>query len=163
MPPNLKELALLKALAAAKLIQNEYNRAQVLSALADKLPSELLSDALAAAKLIQNEYYRAQVLSALADKLPSKLLPDALAAAKLIQNEYYRAQVLSALADKLAQMPKSQLFPLWRDSLHTLSLRTRKDLLQDIRALVPTIFALGGQKAIAEISYAISNVSQWWH
>ncbi|BAY84685.1 regulatory protein [Calothrix parasitica NIES-267] len=100
LPDNLKQLALEKALEAAKLIQDEYYRAKALSALADKLPPELLPDALEAAKSIQHESNRANVLSALADKLPS-VLPDALEAAKSIQHEYYRANVLSALADKL--------------------------------------------------------------
>ncbi|ARV63362.1 hypothetical protein BZZ01_32705 (plasmid) [Nostocales cyanobacterium HT-58-2] len=103
LPPNLKELALSQALAAAKQIQSEYYRTDALSALADKLPPELLSDALAAAKQIQDEYYRAYALSALADKLP-EVLPDALAAAKQIQDEYNRADALSALADKLPEL-----------------------------------------------------------
>jgi Effector-associated domain 4/NB-ARC domain/APAF-1 helical domain len=99
LPLNLNKLALEKALAAAKLIQDEYSRAYALTALADKLPS-VLPDALTAAKLIQDKEHRAYALTALADKLPS-VLPDALAAAKLIQDEYSRAYALTALADKL--------------------------------------------------------------
>jgi hypothetical protein len=60
-------------------------------------------------------------------------------------------------------MPQSELFPLWRDSLHRLSLRTRRDLLQDIEFFVPTLFALGGDKAIASVNCAISDVARWWH
>uniref|UniRef100_UPI001D21C8D8 NB-ARC domain-containing protein n=1 Tax=Nostoc sp. LPT TaxID=2815387 RepID=UPI001D21C8D8 len=41
LPPNLQELALQKALAAARVIQSELNRADALSALADKLPDIL--------------------------------------------------------------------------------------------------------------------------
>jgi hypothetical protein len=131
LPPNLKELALLKALKAAREIQSEY--------------------------------YRADALRALADKLPPELLPEALKAAREIQSEEYRAKALSVLADKLSQMPQSQLFPLWQDSLRRLSLRTRKDLLHDIQVIVPTIFALGGDKAIASVNCAIQDVARWWH
>ncbi|MEH2212425.1 NB-ARC domain-containing protein, partial [Nostoc sp.] len=87
LPPNLQELALQKALAAATAIQDEWSRAYALSALADKLPPELLPQALAAATAIQDESNRAYALSALADKLPPELLPQALAAATAIQDE----------------------------------------------------------------------------
>ncbi|MEI2581278.1 NB-ARC domain-containing protein [Scytonema sp. PRP1] len=151
-----------EALAAAKLIEDEYNRATALAALADKLP-EVLPEALAAAKLIQHEDSRARALAALADKLPSDLLPEALAAAKLIQHKYYRTDALAALALPLSKIPTTLLFPAWGQTLHELSLRTRQNLLKDIETLVPVIFTLGGQEAIAEVSCAISNVARWWH
>ncbi|MEH2238265.1 NB-ARC domain-containing protein, partial [Nostoc sp.] len=103
LPPNLQELALQKALAAARTIQSEYSRADALSALAEKLP-EVLPEALAAATAIQDKYYRANALSALAEKLPPELLPEALAAARAIQDENYRANALSALAEKLPEV-----------------------------------------------------------
>ncbi|MDZ7955277.1 hypothetical protein, partial [Nostoc sp. DedQUE09] len=121
-----------------------------------------LQQALAAATAIQSEEYRANALSALADKLPPELLPQALAAATAIQSEDYRADALSALASCLSQMPAAELFPLWQDTLHQLSLRTRRDLLQDIEALFPVIFALGGEAATAEIACAIQDVARWW-
>jgi hypothetical protein len=77
LPPSLQELALQKALTAARAIQHEYYRANALSALAEKLPPELLPEALAAARAIQDERYRADALRALADKLPD-ILPEAL-------------------------------------------------------------------------------------
>ncbi|MEH2054945.1 MAG: hypothetical protein V7K97_01940 [Nostoc sp.] len=118
-------------------------------------------EALAAARAIQDEDYRAIALSALAQNLP-ELLPEALAAARAIQFEGFRAEALSALADSLSQMPSRELFPLWQDTLHELSLRTRHNLLQDIKALFPVIFALGGQVATVEIARAIVDVGRWW-
>ncbi|NES07396.1 MAG: hypothetical protein F6K22_34145 [Okeania sp. SIO2F4] len=92
----------------------------------------------------------------------SELLPEALVAAQQIQFEEYRAQVLVALADKLSQIRTTQLYPLWQNTLHTLSLRTRPDLLSDITALTPVIFALGGEEAIKKTVIAIQDVSRWW-
>ena len=149
-----------EALAAARHIQDEYYRAQVLSALADKLP-ELLPEALAAARHIQSEWLRAKVIVALADKFP-KLLPEALAAARHIQSEYDRARVILSLAKKLTQMPKTELYPLWQDTLHALSLQTRPRLLSDIKELTPVIFYLGGQEAIKNTAIAIQEISRWW-
>ncbi|MBS9773405.1 MAG: hypothetical protein J7F05_24065, partial [Trichodesmium erythraeum GBRTRLIN201] len=126
----------------------------------EKLP-ELLPEALAAARHIQSEWGRAQVLSALAEKLP-ELLPQALTIAQGIKDKESRAQVIVALADKLTQMPKTELYPLWQDTLHARSLRTRRDLLLDIRKLTPVIFYLGGQEAIKNTAIAIQEISRWW-
>ncbi|MEH1772163.1 MAG: hypothetical protein V7L24_04385 [Nostoc sp.] len=101
-------------------------------------------------------------MSALAKKLPPELLPEALAAARAIQDKDYRANVLSALASGLSQMPTAELFSLWQDTLHELSLRTRSNLLRDIKALFPVIFALSGEAATAEIACAIFDVARWW-
>ncbi|MDZ8096647.1 MAG: NB-ARC domain-containing protein [Nostoc sp. DedQUE05] len=150
-----------EALAAASAIQDERYRAAALTILANKLPSEFLPEALATARTIQDKRYRASVLIAFTDKEPS-VLPEALAAAKLIQSEEPRANALSALADSLSQMPSTELFPFWQDILHELSLRTRPNLLQDIKVLFPVIFALGGQVATAEVARAIVDVARWW-
>ncbi|MEH2081103.1 MAG: hypothetical protein V7K89_14180, partial [Nostoc sp.] len=101
LPPNLKKLALQKALAAAKAIQDERYRASALSILGDKLPPDLLLEALTVARAIQSEQYRSYALSALGDILPPELLLDALTVAKAIQSEQYRAFAPSALANKL--------------------------------------------------------------
>ena len=97
----------------------------------------------------------------MAEKFP-ELLPEALAAARHIQNDKGRAEAIVALANKLTQMPKTELYPLWQDTLHTLSLRTRPDLLSDIKELTPVIFYLGGQEAIKNTAIAIQEISRWW-
>ncbi|WP_341530466.1 hypothetical protein WKK05_14970 [Nostoc sp. UHCC 0302] len=83
-------------------------------------------------------------------------------AARAIQYEPIRANALSALASGLLQMPLAKLFPLWQDTLDELSFRTRPNFLQDIKALFPVIFALGGEVATAELARAIADVARWW-
>ncbi|MFS0519061.1 NB-ARC domain-containing protein, partial [Nostoc sp. UIC 10607] len=97
LPPNLKQLGLSKALAAAREIQSESSRAKALSSLAAILPPDLLPEALAATREIQSESSRVYALSSLAVKLPD-LLPEALAAAREIQDVSSRAYALSSLA-----------------------------------------------------------------
>ncbi len=135
---------------------------ELVNYLTPNLQELALQKAFAAARAIQDEDYRANALSALAEKLPPELLPEALAAARAIQSEDSRAYALSALADSLSQMPSTELFPLWQGTLHELSLRTRRDLLQDIKALFPVIFALGGEAATVELVRAIQDVGRWW-
>ena len=163
LPAPLKQKILQAALKAAVAIKDEYYRAEALSALADKLPESLLPQALEAALAIEFEYSRVDALRALADKLPESLFPQALEAALAIKDESYRANALSALVPYLSQMPKAQLFPLWQETLHWLSLGTRQNLLSDLAVLVPVIFALDGQETMAETFRAIQDVARWWH
>jgi hypothetical protein len=60
---------------------------RALTALAERLPPELLPEALAAAREIKDAYARARALTALAERLPPELLPEALAAAREIKDE----------------------------------------------------------------------------
>ncbi len=150
---------LAKALEAAQSIKNESYRAYALMALADKLTPDLLAKALEAAQAIKNEESRANALMALADKLP-EVLPKALEAAQAIEDESYRVQALTALALHLVNAPNR--FNLWKDLLHFLSYRTRPDLLSDITALIPVIFALGDKAAATEMTQVIQNVAKWW-
>ncbi|MEH2181249.1 NB-ARC domain-containing protein [Nostoc sp.] len=103
-----------------------------------------------------------QLVNYLPPNLQELALQKALAAATAIQDEWSRAYALSALAFGFSQMPAAELFPPWQDTLHKLSLHTRSDLLQDIKALFPVIFALGGETATAEIARAIVDVARWW-
>ncbi len=157
LPPEL----LPEALTAARQIQFGQVRAEALSSFTDRLPPELLPEALTATREIQEEEHRAKVLNSLADKLP-ELLPEALVAAREIYLGDYRNQALSSLADKLCQIPKTQLFSCWQDTLHTLSTYARPSLLADIGALTPVIFTLGGKQAVKDTATAIQDVSRWW-
>ncbi|WP_414755880.1 NB-ARC domain-containing protein, partial [Anabaena sp. CCY 9910] len=104
LPPNLKELALSKALAAARQIQDESYRADALNSLAPILPPDLLSEALAAVREIHDESCRTKALSSLAPILPPDLLSEALAAVREIHDESCRAKALSSLAYKLPEL-----------------------------------------------------------
>ncbi len=150
-----------EALAAAREIQSERRRAKALSSLVDELPPDLLPEVLAAAREIQSEEDRAKALSSLADKLP-ELLPEVLAAAREIESARRRAEALTSLAGKLLQLQKTPLFSLWRETLHILSVHTRPNLLTDINALTPVIFALGDKQAMKDTANAIQDVSRWW-
>jgi hypothetical protein len=149
-----------EALAAARAIEDERYRVIALSNLASKMP-EVLPEALATARTIQNERERAIALSNLADLLPS-VLAEALATAKAIQSERERAKALIALAPKLSKMQTGELFPLWQNTLHSLSNQTRQDFLHDIPALATVICALGDPAAVAEVATAIQDVGRWW-
>ena len=91
-----------QALAATLAIKDEFKRADVLTALVDKLPPELLPQALEVAQSIEYPSERARALTALVDKLPD-VLPQALEAAQTIQAVSYRVRALIALSDKLPE------------------------------------------------------------
>ncbi len=154
--PNLRS----QALEAVQAIQNNFDRTQELRSMAVKLP-ERLPQALEAAQAIQHEYYRAKAFMALTDELTPETLPQALETAQATESEYYRAPALTALASHLINVNDSDCFSLWKGSMHFLSYRTRPDLLSDMAALAPVIFALSGAKPI-QVMEAIQDVARWW-
>ncbi|MBE9228727.1 hypothetical protein IQ264_25280 [Phormidium sp. LEGE 05292] len=88
------------ALKTIESIQDETSRAQTLTTLGDKLPSELLSQALGVALSIKDAYYRVLALTALGDKLP-EAIPEALDAAQSIYGGEFIAGALIPLLDRL--------------------------------------------------------------
>jgi hypothetical protein len=70
LPTFQQHLLLAEALAAARALRDESNRAGVLMALAPHLPEPLLAEALAAARALREEGNCAVVLAALAPHLP---------------------------------------------------------------------------------------------
>jgi hypothetical protein len=84
-----------------------------------------------------------------------------LASARENLDEKRRVKVLTRLAPHLTAFPPPDLALLWLETqnaaslLYFLARRTWKDLLTDLRALVPVIAALGGAKAVAETFHAI--------
>jgi hypothetical protein len=77
-------------------------------------------------------------------------------------NEYARTAALGTLAPRLIQIPRQDLYPMWQETLPVLARRTRRDLLTDLRALVPVIVALGGSDAITATFRAIQDVATQW-
>lgn len=107
LPADAHDL-LAEALAAARAITDEKDRAQVLNAVAEHLPAnearQVLDEVLAAACAIADEDDRAQTLRVVMERLPTDahdLLAGALAAASALGDEDKRAQVLSAVAERL--------------------------------------------------------------
>ncbi len=79
-----------------------------------------------------------------------------------MSREWHRARTLAALAPELAELPRARLYPLWRRALRHSASRTRRDLLGDLRALVPVVVRLGGAKAIGEVVDAVREVGERW-
>lgn len=90
-----------EALAAARAIRDEYDRTDVLSALAKQLPEELLGEALAATRALDDGLHRSLVLHALVERLPAELLREALAVECSVPVEWDRAYPLRTLAEWL--------------------------------------------------------------
>ena len=164
--PHLTPPLLGPALEAARAIGDEESRAEVLAVLAPHLTpperDQALSQALEAARAIGSEWWRAAALAAPAPHLTPPLLGPALEAARAIGSEESRAEVLAAPAPLLVKLSPGTLYPLWNAMLQLAATRTRKDLLSDLRALVPVLATLDGVEAVAETCRAIQDVGRWW-
>lgn len=111
---------------------------------------------------ITDESDRAHALAGLAPYLSAPQLHDALEIAQALTSESVRVQVLAALALNLKHLPVVRLYSLWGQTLHTLSMRTRSNLLSDIRALAPLIAALGEKEALVATIQAVIEVGKWF-
>ncbi|TRV46460.1 MAG: apoptotic protease-activating factor, partial [Microcystis panniformis Mp_GB_SS_20050300_S99D] len=159
LAPYLPENLLPEALATAREIGNEYQRARALTGLAPHLP-EILLEALATAREIRDEYQRARALTGLAPYLPENLLPEALATAREIGNESSRAEALKALTAQLTFANVDLSF--WQDVLQALGSLTRPHFLETIPHLAPLMLHFGGLVALREVLQGIRDVSRWW-
>jgi len=78
-------------------------------------------------------------------------------------------KILAEWAPWLARLPCSELYPLWREVLHSmvalpppLCEPVRHDLFLGLQALLPVIDTLGGTEALMETFHAVQDVSRWW-
>jgi hypothetical protein len=170
LPEPLRDEALGQALEAVWATADSYTRAKALRVLAPHLPEPLrdaaLGQALEAARAIEHSGHRAEVLAGLAPHLPEPLrgevVGQALEAARAIKYSHDRAWALAGLTPYLTKLPPPILYSLWCKTLPLLAARTRKDLLRDLRALLPILITLGGALAVAEVFRAVQDVGQWW-
>ncbi len=178
LAPHLPEMPwseiLAEVLGEAQSMKDVSYRAEALGKLAPHLPEGqqrevLLAEALAGgARLVEYAKPKTESLGELASYLPEaqrskvrKMLAEALTAVQAIEEKGDRAEALGKLAPHLPEA-LAQLYTLWDETLPALANRTRSELLSAIHALVPVIYALGGEKAIVETFHAIQDVGRWW-
>lgn len=174
----LKSEVLTEALKATRGVKDEFRRAEALKELARHLLEPLRPEALKVARSIKNDpRWRAEALRGfipcicrsrpgatalvtLAPRIAELGFPEAaLVSARVIDYEDRdlddRPGVLACVAPYLARLPRARLYPLWRETLYFLAIRTRPDLLADLGALVPVIVTLGGAEAVVETLHAV--------
>ncbi|MBE9207566.1 hypothetical protein IQ244_13750 [Nostoc sp. LEGE 06077] len=163
-----------EVLIAARTIQDEYHRVSILTTLVDKLP-EVFPEALATARKIADESHRVSALKNLANKQPN-LFPEVLANAPAT-DQPYPIHALNVIADTLSNELKYifalnaltnnlssavEIFPIWCNMIHELSLSTRFRLLQNMALLILVNFGADGKAAMKEVVCAIQDVARWW-
>jgi hypothetical protein len=69
---------------------------------------------------------------------------------------------LSALASQLTKLPPTSVHELWSQALHRSAVRSRANLLSDLRAFLPFIDILGGRDIAHEVILSIYDAEQCW-
>ena len=95
---------------------------------------EILREALETAQAVEEHWAMFEELSALAPYLSPPLLADYLQAVGNLEDDvnWSRPGALAALAPQLTELPREQLFPLWKSTLNTLATRARNRFLVDL-------------------------------
>ena len=103
-----------------------------------------------------------RVAEHLPSNLKEELLCEALQLARDIENDHIRVPLLKILGLSLATVSITDLYPLWKETLHILSARPRRFFLSDLDALIPIVNSLGGSGAIAETAASTQEIGKWW-
>jgi len=90
-----------QALVMVKRNPSSDNKVKAISALASKIPTDLMREVLFIAQTMEFEWSRAKALRELAPHLPEELLGEALQSAQSINEEGHRANALSGLVQYL--------------------------------------------------------------
>lgn len=101
---QLSESMFREALATAEHIEDEHQKAELLTKLAQYLPESELDEALSIALRIKGEVNRANALRGLAPYLAENLLRAALEATELIEEELWQSHALRGLLPRLAKL-----------------------------------------------------------
>ena len=158
LAPHLPDVVA-EVLEVARSIQSASSRVSALRRLAPHLP-EVVSEALEAARSIQSESSRASALRGLVPHLPEGLLMEALEVAHSIRDESSRAFALSELAPRLRI--NSQNYSLLSSLLNDLAYGGRKNFLEDIPKLAPSIIDLAGPQALPLVVKSMREVCKQW-
>ncbi len=128
--------------------------------------SEMVQEPLEMARKLSDKAERValfvQVLPYLAPSSYERICEEALVAAREIDDQEKRFAALSSLAPYLAELPLDVLVRLWRETLPRLVLRTRKDVLADIRAMQPVVARVWGDDGLVAVARAVLDVGRWF-
>lgn len=122
------------------------------------LPATLLPEALLVARRQRNRNW----LLGLTPRLSESMLIEALEVAKEIGGAPLQSELMAQFADAFARLSPVDLYPAWRDTLHSMASLNRQTFLRDFRTFPAIIAILGGQKAIEGILRAVRDVGRWW-
>jgi hypothetical protein len=168
--PHLPENLLPEAVSDARSLEREECRAIALTGLiphlSPSLRGDVLHDPLATAQKLWNINEQVHALGALlpyvAQDERAQILRDLVKRVVAIEQAERRFEVLRILAPHLAQLPLELLYPLWCHTLHQVSTRSRRDMLLDLRALIPVLLAISHEQVMVEIAQAVIDVGRWF-
>ena len=161
LPEPLQAQTLNRALEAVRRLEASWQSVYLMR-LMPYISKEQKEEVLAPVLQWHDIHLLTHLLPHLEGELWERTVSEALLLALEVGLEDERARGFTELARGPAELPFTQLEPLWRRSLSILASGTRWDLLSGLCALAPVIASLGGPEAAAETFHAIQDVGRWW-
>jgi hypothetical protein len=158
-------------LSAARTEEYIGNTARRLGRFGIQLQGEqrecVLKEALAAIEAIDDEqvYDRAMVLEEFVKHLPDDILGSVLEMTWQLGHDYHVPRILGTLASRweaMCRYNKCAEFQQLSATLRVYRGCKREYMLELIRALLPVIERLGGERAISDTLSAIRETAKWW-
>jgi hypothetical protein len=174
LPESLRDQVSHEALAMAETIEDDQLKVDIflklMPWLVEPVKAQAMQAMLVATQSIGPISDKAMTLlklvsdssSQLPESMREQKLWEALAITRVLCDQDDRAEVLAELGPCLGKFSPTTCYDLWRETIHVSACGARMDLLSDLGVLEPVIFALGGEKAIAETFRDIQDVGRWW-
>jgi len=141
----------------------EFDKSRVLANVASYYTN--LDTAITIAQKISYKSERCKAFAEIALNLPdprkTKYLKDALFSAGEIDN-YSRSAVLDKISVHLSGISLAILYPLWRDTLHTLANNPRQELLLDVVSMISIINVISDSNGMLDIADTFEKIGYWW-
>ena len=151
-------------LKAVRAIRPEEDQLWMLTRLAVNVPEEFLGEMLEAIWSINLD--RTRVLAALLPSLSetgwAKVLELTATKTRTSGDPRFMLQVLNAGETLMERLPPALLYPALQAILQLNVERTRLETLIDLAQLPPTIYALGGEAAMMDATFATLELGHWW-
>ncbi len=138
----------------------------VFAEIASRLSPEQLQRSLSIVRRMPYPIWKCDAMSDLLSHVPPDqrdgAASEALTWAIEIDDAGDRRNRVAKIIPRFLHLPRMELYPLWRRTLHLLAVRKREHLLADISAIAPVAGALGGPAALIEIARALEDTAEWW-
>ena len=100
-----------------------------------------------------------QALVKIISYIPVQLIEKVLLIAREVGNSYDQAVIMKHLTLRIQEIDADKIYIICNETLHVFASRTRKELLEYIESIVPTIFTLGSLDCMKELSTTIAELA----
>lgn len=166
LAPYLSRPLLSKVVAAATQMTDTADKIEALGALLPHLAEWNQQEAIDIAKGIAEKSRRAMVLAHLYPKLTDphrgRILHEVTDALQGSADLGTQLGLISKIMPYLDNLSVTEAYACWRRVLVSMASQNRRDLLENLRNLLPMLAMLGGSELLESLVKTLQDIRRWW-